>query len=340
MNSHMHTIIVRIFRKSSPLFHSIERVFSQWKSVPQSGVHISDLQLKYGRIHPLTIISNVIKVYSFKADVYHITGDVHYLQLFLNRHRTLLTIHDCVFLHQSSGLKRWILKKIFLDWPVSRAKYITTISEKTKKEIIDYTGCDSSKIVVIPNPVDRHIFYSERLELSTVPKILFIGSTAHKNLENCLDALRGISCQLLLVGTYNFKQLELIQNSGIDYVIRQNLTDKAMGDMYADCDIVLFPSLYEGFGLPVIEGQRSGRAVITSNISPLNEIAGNGACFVDPLDIQSIRSGVLKVITDDHYRMEIIQNGLINARKYSSENIASSYGEIYIQILNGNSSSS
>ncbi len=94
----------------------------------------------------------------------------------------------------------------------------------------------------------------------------------------------------------------------------------------------LFPSTYEGFGLPVIEGQKAGRPVITSNISPLQEVAGGGACLVDPLDIQSIRSGILQVINNGEYRLEIVQKGFENVKQYIPEKIAGEYIKVYQQV--------
>ena len=101
-----------------------------------------------------SIIFNLLYLSRFKKGLFHITGDVHYAILALPKDRTILTIHDLVFLHTYSGLRRALLKWIFLDLPVKKAKYITTISEKSKQEILDYTNCDPQKILVIPNPVD------------------------------------------------------------------------------------------------------------------------------------------------------------------------------------------
>ena len=102
-----------------------------------------------------------------------------------------------------------------------------------------------------------------------------------------------------------------------------------MAVAYQQSDIILFPSLYEGFGLPIIEGQKAGRPVITSNISPLSDIAGGAAHLVNPLDHLSIRKGVQKVIDDNEYRESLCVAGLKNVKKYSSEKIAEAYLELY-----------
>jgi glycosyltransferase involved in cell wall biosynthesis len=97
--------------------------------------------------------------------------------------------------------------------------------------------------------------------------------------------------------------------------------------------MVLFPSTYEGFGLPIIEAQQTGRPVITSNISPMKEVAGNAACLTDPFSVQSIREGVLKVIQDDDYRNTLVRNGFNNAQRYNPEKIANEYFLIYQRLM-------
>ena len=119
-----------------------------------------------------SILFNLIFLTRFKNGLFHITGDVHYAILALPKDRTILTIHDLVFLHTYKGLRRSLLKWIFLDLPVRRAKYITTISEKSKQEILDYTNCNPEKILVIPNPVDPIFSTSTPLPSAGLPTMV------------------------------------------------------------------------------------------------------------------------------------------------------------------------
>ena len=100
------------------------------------------------------MIRNIAFARKIRGDIFHVTGDVHYVVLALPRKKTILTIHDSVFIRESRGLKRVFFKWIFLKLPVQRCRFVTTISEKSKKEILDFTGCDPSKVIVIPNPVN------------------------------------------------------------------------------------------------------------------------------------------------------------------------------------------
>lgn len=324
--------VTRFFRCPDLHYLSIERVFSQWHTLPDPTILVEDVLLKNGGGHPLSILQNLWQAWKHKSDVYHITGDVHYLVLSLPKRRTLLTIHDCVFLHSVKGIKGFMLKKLFLDWPVRRARIISTISEKSKQEIIDYTGCVPEKIVVIPNPVDRHIYHQPKHILSSIPKLLFIGATPNKNLERVLEALKGLTCELMLIGSYNDDQMALIRASGVAHTIRSGISDADMADAYAACDLVLFPSLYEGFGLPVIEGQQAGRAVLTSSIEPMASLSGEGALLVDPFNPTAIRTGLELLIREDEFRNALIQKGRENVRRYQVDTIAEAYGSLYRQL--------
>ena len=97
--------------------------------------------------------------------------------------------------------------------------------------------------------------------------------------------------------------------------------------------MVSFVSIGEGFGVPIIEAQAVGRPLITANIPPMSVAAGDGAYLADPLDIESIRTGILKIINEDAYRIQIVELGLKNAEHYAPDVVAKQYLNQYIEII-------
>lgn len=333
MNS--NPLVQLIYRKKNNRSFSIEKVFATIRPLLAQKVLLEE-QYAYSRAaNPQAVLKNLLKLKKIKGDLFHITGDIHYAVFAFSRASTILTIHDCVFLNNSAGLKHWIFKKVWLQWPVKYARVVTTISDKTKQEIIQYTGCRPEKIVVINNPVSQHIRQIKKEPGIGKPVILFIGTKPNKNLPRAIESLKGIPCLLEIIGKLTPEQQEALGQAGIEYKNYTDLRDEEVADRYVACDLVLFPSLYEGFGLPLIEAQQAGRPVVVSNISPMKEIAGDSACLVNPEDADSIREGILRVIHDAAYREELVGKGLKNIENYTVEKIAGQYIRLYTSLLSG-----
>jgi glycosyltransferase involved in cell wall biosynthesis len=146
------------------------------------------------------------------------------------------------------------------------------------------------------------------------------------------EALAGVSCRLRIIGWLSDRQRTLLHECGVSFSEAAGVTDEQMVEEYRRCDILLFVSVEEGFGLPILEAQATGRVVVTSNRSSMPEVAGDGAELVDPLDVSSIRSGVLRVVQDPTHREDLVRRGLRNAKNYSVTQVAEQYAKLYREV--------
>jgi len=327
--------ILYIFRKTSRFF-SLENVFGPILKQLNgyNGLETREVTVPREGFSPGTLWANSSFARRQHAEIYHVTGDIHYVTLLLPGKKTVLTIHDCVFMNQPPGPKRWLLKKILLDWPVAHCRCITTISDNTRNDILRYTGCDAAKIRVIPNFIDPEFRPGTATAFRDRPRILFVGTTENKNLDRLAQAMEGLQADLDIIGTLGEYQKALLQRYRIVYTQCAGIPKEELMKHYRECDLVAFPSTYEGFGLPILEGQAVGKPVLTSDLSPMREVAGDGACLVDPYDPVSIRKGLLRIIGDLQYRDNLVQTGLANAAKYSLEKIVQAYAGLYTGLLN------
>lgn len=268
-----------------------------------------------------------------RGDINHITGDVHYLALGLPGRSTVLTVHDCGFMTHANPLARRVLKWLWLDWPVRHCRCVTAVSEATKRDIVRYTGCDPAKVVVIPTVIDDNFARADRPFNAACPRILHIGLAPNKNFARHVEAIAGLSCELYIVGRLGREHIALLERHRIRYAAAYNLSRDDMRRAYVESDLLLFASTLEGFGMPILEAQSVGRPVITSNLSSMPEVAGAGACLVDPRTVASIRAGVIRVIGDAGYREQLLGAGFANVARFRPDAVARQYEALYRRIL-------
>jgi glycosyltransferase involved in cell wall biosynthesis len=328
--------VLFIHRKPHQFHWSIEKLFADIRTALPNDIDYQIWECPHESQGFKARLANVFaarqKTKNFDG-VYHITGDVHYLALGLKKKRTILTIHDLGFMRHPNPLARWILWFFWIWLPVRRAGWITTISEATKRDIVRYAKCSPNKIRVIPNCISSDFIFSKKEFNAEKPIILQIGTKFNKNLERLIPALKGIVCHLRIIGKLSENQEQLLQIHKIEYSSTHGLSDLELREEYQKADIISFCSTLEGFGLPILEAQAIGCVVVTSNCSSMPEVAGKGACLVDPYQITAISEGIKKVIIDDKYREMLIREGRENVNKYSSDYVAGIYNTLYQKVL-------
>lgn len=311
---------------------SVERVFAAVRTRMLAGISCRVFIVRFASRGVWRRIYNTVEAAFHQSDVNHVTGDVHFLTLLLRRRKTLLTILDCVSLERLKGLRRALLLLFWYRLPVMRSRIVAVISDSTKRELLRHLHCPAEKIRVVPACVGDE-FTAEAKEFNGIrPRVLQVGTGANKNLLRVAQALRGIVCDWHIVGTLSPEQEEVVRSLELTYRILGFLDEKGVRAAYRDCDMLVFASTYEGFGLPILEANAVGRPVVTSNILSMPEVAGDAACLVDPFDSRSIRAGILRVINDVEYRESLVANGFQNVRRFSAENVARQYAEIYREL--------
>lgn len=318
--------VALIYRKPGSGGHSIEEIFKTLAGELRRTVEVVEFDVGRRR----NVIQDALRLRRLRADIYHITGDINYFTFMLPRARTVLTVHDIGhYLSGLRGVKRLAYKWLWLLIPFRAARQITVDSEETRKNVVEHLGIPRNRLELIAPCHGSQFKFVRRPFNDAAPTILQVGTAPHKNVPRLAEALKGLPCRLVIIGRLNKELAAKLQDCGIDFVNKSNLTHEQIYIEYVNCDLVSFVSLGEGFGVPILEAQATGRPLITSNLSPLSDVAGDGAHLVDPLDVQMIKEGLEKIIRDGTYRESLISRGLTNAARYSPAVTAHRFLELY-----------
>jgi glycosyltransferase involved in cell wall biosynthesis len=307
---------------------------------------------------PTYSVSEQFKIpLSLARERVQLVHEPHYVLPPLVRCRSVVTIHDCIHLmfpqYLPSKLAHIYAKGSM--WSAARkANRILTVSEASKRDILRFFDVPPDKVVVIHNAIDERFLAPpdfERMDLIRQryqldhPFVLYVGNIKpHKNIERLIDAFgraRSSGCpadvKLVIIGD------EISKYPGLRQSVHKHKLDKhvrflgfqpmeTLAAFYRLARAFVFPSLYEGFGLPPLEAMACGTPVVTSNVSSLPEVAGGAALLVDPYDAGAIAAGICQALTDEPLRAELTARGQERARSFSWAQSVKKIHEIYMQV--------
>jgi len=265
--------------------------------------------------------------------------------------KTVVTIHDLAhehypdFFHPAEAMR---MKKMVRS-TAKKADHITTVSEFSAADIAKRCGVPREKISVsyLAAPEEFHPREKQACQEQvarkyglTFPFILYIGRIqARKNLPRLVEAYsllrkQGVSAKLVLAGKKDWQAEKLIEKIKElrleDSVVFPGYISWAdLPVFYNAAELFIFPSIFEGFGLPVVESMASGTPTITSFGSSLEEVAGDGALLVDPLDVSSMAHAMQRVLGERDLRNQLVERGLRRSAQFSVQKFAGKLLEVY-----------
>lgn len=283
-----------------------------------------------------TQIGLAIKTFTDKLDVLFVPA--HTLPIIRKPGlKTVITVHDLgsEYLPQMHQFKQRLYLSFMQKYQLRGASKIIAVSKATKEDLVKRIGIKPQKISVIYEGYDKQLF-KPRYQLPALPAgrpaanyFLFIGTVQpRKNLERVIIAFsrQSSAVRLVIAGQKGWISEEIYQlpkKLGIENKIKflGYVPDQKLPALYSGAIALVFPSLFEGFGLPILEAQACGCPVITSNVSSMPEVAGKGAIYVNPYNIDDIVRAMNRIMNHE-LRIELKKTGLENAKRFSWEKCA------------------
>lgn len=291
---------------------------------------------------PLTPIDLAKEISRVKADIFWSPGFMP--PMYYGKTPVVLTIHDLTHLHYYKLHHRLYYNHI-IKHLVKNADFIITVSDFSRKEFLSWSGMPSDKVGRIYNGVSSDFSSIGPINEIGRPYILYIGNRrSYKNILGLMRAFAksGLSSKsfiLALSGEPDESCLQAENELGLTGSIHYLgfIPESQLPSVYRGAHALAFVSLYEGFGLPVLEAMACGVPVLTSTASSLPEIAGGAAFLVDPKNIEEIAAGLQSICLDKALRNQLITNGLKNVTQFSWEKTASEYWNSFSKILSQSS---
>jgi len=290
-----------------------------------------------------------------RADLFHAP---HYVLPMFTPCRSVVTIHDVIHLLFPQYLPSKFAKhyaKHMIGRALNKAEIVMTVSNASKRDLLGFFDVDERKIRVIPNGIDPAM--TEELDPATLDRIrrrfqltgrnaLFVGNIKpHKNVERLIAAFAELRHEeafsdltLIIVGD-EISKYPSLRRAVERHHVRPNVRffgfvpELTLVALYRTADVFVFPSLYEGFGLPPLEAMANGTPVVTSKVSSLPEVVGEAALTVDPYDVDEIASAMRTILSDVSVRERLIHAGRLRAAQFSWKEAVARIHDVYLHAL-------
>ena len=281
-----------------------------------------------------------ISVYYLKSkeyDVFHTTGMNPYFIGKTNK-PIVITVHDLIHEKYPQLIPKADVVRQKRKKELERADAIICISEQTKNDLIQYHNVDESKISVIYHGADQAIIEIKQKPLYDFPYLLFVGGrTTYKNFNRLIEAFSLIDKDIHLVCTgkaFTNEELALISKYKIQNRIHnQFVSDEELNNLYCNALAFIYPSLCEGFGLPILEAFRCGCPCIISDIQCFNEVANDAAIYFNPLNVEDIANKIMSLIFNENQRVIIKAKGYERLKNFTWKKCAELTEEVYMKLL-------
>ncbi|MEM9953591.1 MAG: glycosyltransferase family 1 protein [Chloroflexota bacterium] len=318
-----------------------------WKATPLSSKWLARVWHRMQLPVPVELITG-------QVDLFHATDFT--LPPTRSTTKTIVTVHDMSYVRVPDAASPRL--RAYLDAVVPRstrrADHIIADSQATKDDLIEFCQLPEQKITVLLSGIDNRYQVIDNdsflmtirnfYHIPSVPYLFTVGTIQpRKNYSRVIRALKqlrdtGYDLHLVIAGGKGWLEDEMYQTleeTGLNDVVHLigYAKDEHLAGLYSGAEAVVFPSLYEGFGFPVLEGMACGTPVVTSNVSSLPEVAGDVAIMVDPYDVEEIANAIRRVLDDSDLRAEMIRRGFEQASRFTWEKSARHLRDIYADVL-------
>lgn len=235
----------------------------------------------------------------------------------------VVTIHDIAYVRFPAGFnwKFRLVYRFFTPFILSRSLKIITVSEFSKRELVDFYKVNASLVSVIHNGVSDVFLHNMPIKQVGKRVVLGVSSLDHrKNFRSLIEAfnlLDSNDVQLVIVGQANEVFTSFTHSNSGNVRFLGYLQDAELAQHYASASVFVYPSLYEGFGLPVLEAMVSGVPVVCSSSSSLPEVGGDAVVYCNPNDVLDIKKKIERVLTDDDFSRQLVSRGFRQASLFS-----------------------